>query len=146
MIASVLASALLTLATGFAPSWPALLALRAAAGISIAGLPAVAMAYVAEEIAPGPDIATDSDLEASIRAMLVQMAAPGQTIYQAWVNYAIMSAPSVQSFDLESQDFVMLSVGNMAVLGTIYFLPPGGVFVQSGAPPGTPPPPSIGSS
>jgi YNFM family putative membrane transporter len=52
MVASVLASALLTLATGFAPSWPALLALRAAAGISIAGLPAVAMAYVAEEIAP----------------------------------------------------------------------------------------------
>jgi uncharacterized phage protein gp47/JayE len=85
------------------------------------------------------------EIEASIRAMLVQMAAPGQTIYQAWVNYAIMSAPSVQSFDLESQDFVMLSVGNMAVLGTIYFLPPGGVFVQSGAPPGSPPPPSIGS-
>jgi YNFM family putative membrane transporter len=52
MVASVLASAFLTLATSFAPSWPALLALRAAAGISIAGLPAVAMAYVAEEIAP----------------------------------------------------------------------------------------------
>jgi MFS transporter, YNFM family, putative membrane transport protein len=52
MVASVLTSALLTLATGFAPSWPALLALRAAAGITIAGLPAVAMAYVAEEIAP----------------------------------------------------------------------------------------------
>lgn len=52
MVASVLTSALLTLATGFAPSWPALLTLRAAAGITIAGLPAVAMAYVAEEIAP----------------------------------------------------------------------------------------------
>ena len=52
MVASVLASALLTLATSFAPGWPAILALRAAAGLSIAGLPAVAMAYVAEEIAP----------------------------------------------------------------------------------------------
>lgn len=52
MVASVLASALLTLATSFAPNWPSLLLLRAAAGLSIAGLPAVAMAYVAEEIAP----------------------------------------------------------------------------------------------
>ena len=52
MVVSVLASAVLTLATSFAPSWPAILLLRAAAGLSIAGLPAVAMAYVAEEIAP----------------------------------------------------------------------------------------------
>ena len=32
--------------------------------------------------------------------MLFQMAAPGQTIYAAWVSYAIMNAPSVQSFNL----------------------------------------------
>ncbi|SEC91572.1 MFS transporter, YNFM family, putative membrane transport protein [Rhizobiales bacterium GAS188] len=52
MVASVLASSLLTLLTSFAPNWPALLALRAVTGIAIACLPAVAMAYVAEEIAP----------------------------------------------------------------------------------------------
>ena len=52
MVASVLASAFLTLAMSFAPTWSAILVLRAAAGLTIAGLPAVAMAYVAEEIAP----------------------------------------------------------------------------------------------
>jgi YNFM family putative membrane transporter len=52
MVASVLVSALLTLAASLAPGWTALLALRAAAGLSLAGLPAVAMAYVAEEVAP----------------------------------------------------------------------------------------------
>ncbi|MFI5015086.1 MAG: MFS transporter [Hyphomicrobiales bacterium] len=52
MVVSVLASALLTLATSLAPSWPALLVSRALTGLSLACLPAVAMAYVAEEIAP----------------------------------------------------------------------------------------------
>jgi YNFM family putative membrane transporter len=51
MVAAVLASALLTLATSFAPSWPTLLLLRALTGVSLACLPSVAMAYVAEEIA-----------------------------------------------------------------------------------------------
>jgi YNFM family putative membrane transporter len=52
MVASVLASSLLTLLTSLAPTWPALLVLRAVAGLALAGLPAIAMAYVAEEIAP----------------------------------------------------------------------------------------------
>ena len=54
------------------------------------------------------------------------MAAPGQTIYAAWVSYAIMSAPGVQSFHLvTTDDYVMPSLGHMAVLGTIlYDTPP----------------------
>ena len=49
-----------------------------------------------------------AEIEASIRAMLFEMAAPGQTIYAAWVSYAIMSAPSVQSFQLvTTADYVM---------------------------------------
>jgi len=52
MVAAVIGSALLTCATSLAPSWPALLALRALTGLALACLPAVAMAYVAEEIAP----------------------------------------------------------------------------------------------
>ena len=49
-----------------------------------------------------------AEIEASVRAMLVEMAAPGQTIYAAWVSYAIMSAPSVQSFQLVTTiDYVM---------------------------------------
>jgi len=50
------------------------------------------------------------------------MAAPGQTIYAAWVSYAISNAPSVQSFNLvTTADYVMPSLGNMAVLGTILY-------------------------
>lgn len=47
---SLLLSALLGLACALAPSFEALLALRALQGVALAGLPAVAMAYLAEEI------------------------------------------------------------------------------------------------
>ena len=65
-------------------------------------------------------------IEASIREMLHEMAAPGQTIYAAWVSYAIMNAPGVTSFHLlTTDDYPMPSVGHMAVLGTIlYDVPP----------------------
>jgi uncharacterized phage protein gp47/JayE len=61
-------------------------------------------------------------VEQSLRDMLFQMAAPGQTIYAAWISYAIMNAPEVQSFKLvTTQDWVMPSLGHMAVLGTLLF-------------------------
>lgn len=61
-------------------------------------------------------------VEASLRDMLHEMAAPGQTIYAAWVSYAIMNAPGVQSFHLvTTDDYVMPSLGHMAVLGTILY-------------------------
>jgi uncharacterized phage protein gp47/JayE len=61
-------------------------------------------------------------IETSLRNMLFEMAAPGQTIFAAWKTYAIMSAPSVISFDLaETADDVMPSPGHMAVLGDIYY-------------------------
>ena len=41
-----------TLGCAAAPSWGALLALRALTGLALSGLPAVAMAYLADEIAP----------------------------------------------------------------------------------------------
>lgn len=52
MHASLLLSGLVALACGFAPSWASLLGLRAVEGVALAGLPAVAMAYLAEEIDP----------------------------------------------------------------------------------------------
>ena len=62
------------------------------------------------------------EVEASIQDMLFQMAAPGQTIFSAWVSYAIMNAPSVVSFDLvTNDDYVMPSLGHMAVLETILY-------------------------
>jgi uncharacterized phage protein gp47/JayE len=65
-------------------------------------------------------------IEQSIRDMLFVKAAPGETIYAAWVSYAIMNAAGVQSFNLiTTNDYVMPSLGHMAVLGTIlYDIPP----------------------
>src|ERR1700754_4944923 len=50
MLVSLLGSSLLVLLTAMAPNWPTLLVLRALLGITLAGLPAVAMTYVSEEI------------------------------------------------------------------------------------------------
>ena len=50
MVAAMLAAALLTLLAAAAPNWWALLALRVLLGCALAGVPAVAMAYVAEEV------------------------------------------------------------------------------------------------
>ena len=53
MFVSLCAASLLNLAAAFAPSWPVLLVLRALEGIMLGGVPAIAMAYLAEEIHPG---------------------------------------------------------------------------------------------
>ena len=51
-----------------------------------------------------------SEIEQSIKNMLFINAAPGQTIYAAWVSYAIMSAPNVQSFLLVTNtDYVIIN-------------------------------------
>jgi MFS transporter, YNFM family, putative membrane transport protein len=50
MAASTLCSALLTLLTAIAPNWLALLALRTLLGLTLSGLPAVAMTYLSEEV------------------------------------------------------------------------------------------------
>jgi YNFM family putative membrane transporter len=53
MTTSALAASLLGLATTLAPSLPVLLALRVLQGFALAGVPAVAMAYLAEEVERG---------------------------------------------------------------------------------------------
>lgn len=50
MVAAMFAAGALTLAAAAAPGWWALLALRLLTGLALAGVPAVAMAYVAEEV------------------------------------------------------------------------------------------------
>jgi MFS transporter, YNFM family, putative membrane transport protein len=52
LVGSVLSAAVLTLAASVAPSFETLLVLRVLTGLVLAGLPAVAMAYVAEEFHP----------------------------------------------------------------------------------------------
>lgn len=63
------------------------------------------------------------EIEASVQEMLHRLAAPGQTIYQVWISYAIMNAPNVQSFTLvaPTTDIAMPTLGHMAVLGTILY-------------------------
>lgn len=57
----------------------------------------------------------------SVQDMLHELAAPGQTIFNSWVSYAIMNAPGVQSFNLTyCGDWVMASRGHMAVYGYIW--------------------------
>lgn len=63
-----------------------------------------------------------AEVLAALKAMMFEMAAPGQTIYSAWISAAIMQAPSVVSFDLVTNtDFVMPDLGHMGVLGTITY-------------------------
>ncbi|QRM29357.1 MFS transporter [Microvirga sp. VF16] len=52
MVASLFASALLTLLSAVAPNWTSLLLTRMLIGVTLSGLPAVAMAYVSEEVDP----------------------------------------------------------------------------------------------
>ncbi|WP_144638368.1 MFS transporter [Bordetella genomosp. 13] len=53
MAASMFASAVLATVAAAVPDWHSLLLLRALQGIAMGGLPAVAMAYLAEEVEPG---------------------------------------------------------------------------------------------
>lgn len=52
MFASLLGAALCTIACALVPSWHALLVIRALEGLLLGGVPAVAMAYLSEEIDP----------------------------------------------------------------------------------------------
>lgn len=52
IVAAVVAAALTASLLPFAPTYPALIALRVLLGIAVAGVPAVAMAYLADEVGP----------------------------------------------------------------------------------------------
>jgi MFS transporter, YNFM family, putative membrane transport protein len=52
MVASLLLSAILTVVCALLPQWSTLLIVRALTGVALGGLPAVAMAYVGEEMHP----------------------------------------------------------------------------------------------
>jgi YNFM family putative membrane transporter len=52
IVSAVLAAALCALLLPFAPTYEALIALRVLQGVAVAGVPAVAMAYLADEVGP----------------------------------------------------------------------------------------------
>lgn len=53
MVVSLLATALLMIVSAFVTQWNVFLATRALAGLTFAGLPAISMAYLSEEVHPG---------------------------------------------------------------------------------------------
>jgi MFS transporter, YNFM family, putative membrane transport protein len=53
MVAAMAIAALMTILCAFAHNYPQLLAMRALLGIALGGMPAIAMAYLGEEIEPG---------------------------------------------------------------------------------------------
>lgn len=60
------------------------------------------------------------EIEDSLKRMLIEVAAPGQTIYSVWKSYAVMGTSDVVSFRLYNDvDELMQSPGHMAVLGTV---------------------------
>lgn len=61
MVASLVASAILSIAASMAPGWYALLAVRALEGVALGGVPALAIAYLSEEIEPA-DLGTATGL------------------------------------------------------------------------------------
>jgi uncharacterized phage protein gp47/JayE len=76
-----------------------------------------------------------TEIEISLNQMLLASAAPGQTIYAAWKNYAIMSALHVVSFKLvNSVDDIMPSPGHIAVLDTVIYDVPDAVVPQGAVP------------
>lgn len=76
-----------------------------------------------------------AEIEASLRDMLMISASPGQTIFAAWKNYAIMSAPNIVSFKmLSTDDDVMPGPGYMPVLGDIIYDVPAAQVPQGAIP------------
>ena len=61
MLASLIASAVLSLLAAFAPGWNSLLVARALEGFALGGVPALAIAYLSEEIKPA-DLGTATGL------------------------------------------------------------------------------------
>ncbi|MET3485355.1 baseplate J/gp47 family protein [Methylobacterium sp. 1973] len=55
-------------------------------------------------------------IEAALQMLLLERAAPGQTIYAAWVSAAISEVVGEGYFDLDFEDAVMASPGHMASL------------------------------
>ena len=67
------------------------------------------------------DESTRAAIEASVRTMLSNRAAPGQTIYASWVSEAISSAIGEDHHTLTFADTAMQTPGHMAVLGSIVY-------------------------
>ena len=104
MVASLVGSALCTLAAAAAPNWSALLALRGLMGFALAGLPSVAMGYLADEI-DGPSLGLSMGLYiagSTIGGMFGRLAVGFLTDHGGW-------------------RFALTCVGINSLVGSVFF-------------------------
>jgi YNFM family putative membrane transporter len=115
MVASLLSSSLLTLVCAFATRWHALLAVRALAGLTFAGLPAISRAYLSEEVHP-----------ASIGLAM------GLAIGGNGLGGMLGRLATSYITDVSSWRYAMATIGALGVVATVIFwktLPPSRHFV-----------------
>jgi YNFM family putative membrane transporter len=116
MTASLFAGSLLTLASAVLPGWYSLLVTRFLTGIALAGIPAVAMAYVAEEVS-GSSIGAAMGLYiagSGIGGMTGRLAASVITDWLGW-------------------RFALAAIGGCSLIGALVFwrvAPPSRAFVS----------------
>jgi YNFM family putative membrane transporter len=112
---SMISSALLTIAGAFAPSWTTLLITRALAGLLMGGMPAVAVAYLAEEIDP-------RGLGLAIGLLVSGNAFGGMT-------GRVLTGILAESFSWRVALGSLGAMGLLAALGFVLLLPPSRRFV-----------------
>lgn len=120
MITSMLFAATLTVLSAFIRSWPVFLVLRAIIGIGFAGLPALAMAYLGEEMHLG--------------ALAVAMG-----LYVGGTGIGGMTGRLLTAFltDLVSWRFAVVTIGLLGVASALVFwrlLPPSRRFAPAAVP------------
>ena len=107
---SMLSSAVFTIAGAFAPGWASLLVTRALAGFLMGGMPAVAMAYLAEEIDP-------RGLGLAMGLLVSGNAFGGMT-------GRVLTGFLVQAYSWRVALAVLGATGLVAAIGFILLLPP----------------------
>ncbi len=91
MFAAMTTAALLQIVASLAPDWRLLLAARALEGFVLGGLPAVAMAYLAEEIEPG-HLGKSMGLYVAGTAFGGMMGRVGMGVFTEWVPWRLALA------------------------------------------------------
>lgn len=116
MSISLVGAAVLTIATAFAPSWHLLLVIRALQGFVLGGVPAVAMAYLAEEIDP-------RGLGATMGLYV------GGTAFGG-MSGRVLTGIFAEYLSWRPAIFLIGAIGLIAAIGFIALLPPSRNFVR----------------